>query len=135
MTSDIVVDAMKKALENKRITKNAIIHTDRGSQYASNEYRELLAKNSLRQSMSRKGNCYDNAQAESFFSRFKTELLEDGLFDDTQQTRSETFSYIEGYYNRVRIHSSLGYQSPEEFEKLLKFNQQRSRRSLVSCFT
>ena len=123
MTADIVVDAMKKALEMGRIKHNAIIHTDRGSQYASNEYRRLLANNNLRQSMSRKGNCYDNAQAESFFSRFKAELLEGGLFENTGQARSETFSYIEGYYNRVRIHSSLGYQSPEEFEKLLKSNK------------
>jgi transposase InsO family protein len=134
MTTDIVIDALRKALANN-IKRNAIIHTDRGSQYASNEYRQLLAKNKLRQSMSRKGNCYDNAQAESFFSRFKTELLEGGLFEDTEQARSETFSYIEGYYNRVRIHSSLGYRSPEEFEKLLKFNQQRSTRSSLSCFT
>ena len=124
MTADIVVDAMKKALANKRILSNAIIHTDRGSQYASNEYRQLLANNNLRQSMSRKANCYDNAQAESFFSRFKAELLEGGLFEDTGQARSETFSYIEGYYNRVRIHSSLGYKSPEEFEKYLKSNNQ-----------
>jgi len=122
MTADIVVEAMKKALAN--IRHNAIVHTDRGSQYASNEYRQLLADNNLRQSMSRKGNCYDNAQAESFFSRFKTELLEGGLFENTGQARSETFSYIEGYYNRVRIHSSLGYRSPEEFEKHLKLNNQ-----------
>lgn len=135
MTLDIVVDALKKALANKRINHNAIIHTDRGSQYASTEYRQLLAKNNLRQSMSRKGNCYDNAQAESFFSRFKTELLEGGLFEDTEQARSETFSYIEGYYNRVRIHSSLGYLSPEEFETFLKTKQQRSTRSSLSCFT
>ena len=90
MTADIVMDAMKKALANKRTRHNAIVHTDRGSQYASNEYRQLLANNSLRQSMSRKGNCYDNAQAESFFSRFKAELLEGGVFEDTGQARSET---------------------------------------------
>jgi len=135
MTADIVVEALKKALANDRIKPDAIVHTDRGSQYASNQYRRLLADNSLRQSMSRKGNCYDNAQAESFFSRFKAELLEGGLFENTGQARSETFSYIEGYYNRVRIHSSLGYRSPEEFEKLLNDKQQRSTRSLVSRLT
>ncbi len=67
--------------------------------------------------MSRRANCWDNAQAESLFSRYKAELLEDGVFEDTPQARSETFSYIEGYYNRVRRHSSLGYKSPDEFER------------------
>jgi putative transposase len=70
--------------------------------------------------MSGKGNCYDNAQAESFFSRFKTELVEEGVFEDIEQARSEIFSYIEGYYNRVRLHSSLGYKSPMEFEQELQ---------------
>ncbi len=67
--------------------------------------------------MSRRANCWDNAQAESLFSRYKAELLEDGVFEDTSQARSETFSYIEGYYNRVRRHSSLGYKTPAEFER------------------
>ncbi len=70
--------------------------------------------------MSGKGNCYDNAQAESFFSRFKTELIEGGAFEDISQARLEIFSYLEGYYNRVRLHSSLGYKSPIEFELELK---------------
>lgn len=66
--------------------------------------------------MSGKGTCYDNAQAESFFSRFKAELMEDGVFEDLEQSRSEIFNYIEGYYNRVRLDSSLGYKSSLEFE-------------------
>ena len=70
--------------------------------------------------MSGKGNCYDKAQAESFFSRFKTELIEGGAFEDIEQARLEIFSYIEGYYNRVRLHSSLGYKSPLEFATELK---------------
>lgn len=70
--------------------------------------------------MSGKGNCYDNAQTESFFSRFKAELIEDGVFEDLDQARSEIFSYIEGYYNRTRLHSSLGYKSPIEFEMELE---------------
>ncbi len=94
-----------------------IVHTDRGSQYASNNFRALLAANECRQSMSRRGNCWDNAQAESLFSRYKAELLEDGIFESVEQARSETFSYIEGYYNRVRRHSALGYKSPDEFER------------------
>ncbi len=72
--------------------------------------------------MSRRAKCWDNAQAESLFSRYKAELLEDGLFEDTAQARSETFSYIEGYYNRVRRHSSLGYKTPAECEREYNIN-------------
>ena len=80
----------------------------------------VLKKHGLRQSMSGKGNCYDNAQAESFWARFKTELVEDGAFRSVDEARSETFSYIEGYYNPIRRHSSLGYLSPIEFERKLE---------------
>jgi putative transposase len=83
--------------------------------------------------MSGKRNCYDNAQAESYFSRFKAELLENGKFENLEQAKSEIFSYIEGYYNRTRIHSSLG-KNPAEFEKELKIkNKQRSKESFVSA--
>ncbi len=82
--------------------------------------------------MSAKGNCYDNAQAESFFSRFKTELIEGGAFENIEQARIEIFSYIEGYYNRVRLHSSLGYKSPLEYEKELKNNNKSRSESFVS---
>ena len=99
--------------------KNAIIHSDRGSQYASVEYRRLLYINGFRQSLTRKGNCCDNAQAVSFFSRFKAELFEDGIFESFEDARSEVFSYTEGYYNRIRLHWVLGYQSPLEFERNL----------------
>jgi len=119
MTADLVVRALKMALRRGLIKRGAIVHTDRGSQYVSNAYRELLALHDIRQSMSAKGNCYDNAQAESFFSRFKAELMEDGLFEDVRQAISETFSYIEGYYNRIRRHSGIGYLSPIEFERQL----------------
>ena len=80
--------------------------------------------------MSRKGNCYDNAQAESFFSRFKAELVENGVFESVTDAKSEVFSYIEGYYNRIRLHSGIGYRSPLEFEKCLE-NKMRSRESFV----
>jgi transposase InsO family protein len=119
MTAELVVRALLMALRRGLIGKGAIIHTDRGSQYVSNLYRELLERHSLRQSMSGKGNCYDNAQAESFFGRFKTELVEGGVFEDAAQAGSETFSYIEGYYNRIRRHSGIGYLSPMEFERQL----------------
>ena len=120
MTAQLVIDVFLQARLKGLIGRGAIIHTDQGSQYASVEYRRLLYIGGLRQSMSRKGNCYDNAQAESFFSRFKTELLENGKFETLEQAQSEIFTYIEGYYNRIRLHSSLGYLSPLEFEKELK---------------
>jgi transposase InsO family protein len=132
MTAELVVKALRMALRNGLIRPNAIIHTDRGSQYVSDVYRELLQIHGLRQSMSAAGNCYDNAQAESFFSRFKAELVEGGVFESVEQARTETFSYIEGYYNRIRLHSSLGYLSPMEFEKQLKIKTKRSRESFVS---
>ncbi len=96
-----MIKAFEKAVNIGGITSGTIIHTDRGSQYVSNNFRSLLQAHGCRQSMSRRGNCYDNAAAESFFSRYKAELLEGGVFEDMSQARSETFSYIEGYYNHV----------------------------------
>lgn len=135
MTGQLVLDAFNRARRRGLIKRGAIIHTDRGSQYASVQYRRLLYINGFRQSMSGKGNCYDNAQAESFFSRFKTELIEGGIFESVEQAHSEIFSYIEGYYNRIRRHSSLGYLSPIEFEKQLKIKNGGTKQSFVSCFS
>lgn len=131
MTTQLVMDALGQALSRKLIKRNAVIHTDRGSQYAATQYRRLLYIKGYRQSMSRKGNCYDNAQAESFFSRFKAELLENGIFETVEDAKSEVFSYIEGYYNRVRLHSGIGYRSPLEYEKQLENKIRRSRESFV----
>lgn len=108
MTAQLVIDVFLSARRGGLIGKGAIIHPDRGSQYASVEYRRLLYVNGFRQSMSRRGNRYDNAPAESFFSRFKAELIEDGVFESIEDAKSEVFSYIEGYYNRIRRHSGLG---------------------------
>jgi transposase InsO family protein len=135
MTAQLVVDAFLRARRRGLIEKGAIVHTTRGSQYASVEYRRLLHIHGFRQSMSAKGNCYDNAQAESFFSRFKAELIENGIFESVEQAKSEIFSYIEGYYNRTRLHSSLGYKSPMEFEMELKIKNQRRKDSFVSTFS
>ena len=133
MTAQLVIEVFLQARRRALIGKNAIIHTDQGSQYASVEYRRLLYSGGFRQSMSRRGNCYDNAQAESFFSRLKAELVENGIFESVEDARSEVFSYIEGYYNRVRLHSGLNYQSPLEFEKHLKLKTTlRSNESFVS---
>jgi transposase InsO family protein len=128
MTQELVISALRKAVCKGLVKAGAIVHSDRGSQYASNGFRRLLQQNCFRQSMSGKGNCYDNAQAESFFSRFKAELMEGGVFEDIEQARSEIFSYIEGYYNRVRLHSSLGYKSPMEFEMELQTKNEGGRR-------
>ena len=135
MTTDLVMKALQKAINKGLVTAGAIVHTDRGSQYAANDFRALLARNCFRQSMSGKGNCYDNAQAESFFSRFKAELVEGGVFENVETARSEAFGYIEGYYNRVRLHSGLGYKTPLEYEWELKIKERRSRESSVSIST
>jgi transposase InsO family protein len=133
MTAQLVIDVFLQARRRGLIGKGAIIHTDQGSQYASVEYRRLLYINGFQQSMSRKGNCYDNAQAESFFSRFKAEVVENGIFESIEDARSEVFSYIEGYYNRVRLHSALDYKSPMQFENELKLKiKTRSSESFVS---
>ena len=135
MTAELVVSALRKATSGGLVAAGAIIHSDRGSQYASKDFRSLLHTDGFRQSMSGKGNCYDNAQAESFFSRFKAELIEGGVFEDVEQAKSEVFSYIEGYYNRTRLHSGLGYKSPLEFEMELKTKNGGSRDSFLSTFS
>ncbi len=117
MTEQLVTKALAKAVERGAVTHGTLIHTDQGSQYVSNNFRALLKELGCQQSMSRRGNCYDNATAESFFSRYKAELLEGGAFENVSQARSETFSYIEGYYNRARRHSALDYKTPDEFER------------------
>ena len=117
MTATLVVEALQMALRRGFVKRNAIIHTDRGSQYASTEFRQLLRRCRMRQSMSGKGNCYDNAQAESFFSRFKTET-DVKIFASTDEARREAFDYIDCYYNRIRRHSTLGCKIPE-FERRL----------------
>jgi len=92
MTAELVISALQKAIMKDLVKAGAIIHADRGSQYAANNFRLLVPKSCFRQSMSGKGNCYDNARAESFFSRFKAELLEAGVFEDVEQAESEVFS-------------------------------------------
>jgi len=131
MTDELVTKAFAKAVASGGIGAKTIVHTDRGSQYVSHNFRRILQANQCRQSMSRRGNCWDNAQAESLFSRYKAELLEGGVFEDASQARGETFSYIEGYYNRVRRHSALGYKSPEEFEREWKIKTREANSERV----
>jgi putative transposase len=117
MTAELVIEALKKAIIREHLPAGLIVHSDRGGQYVDAELRNLLKRQGFEQSMTRADETYDNAHAESLFSRYKTELLEDGAFCNLEQARSETFAYIEGYYNRTRRHSALGYLSPENFER------------------
>jgi transposase InsO family protein len=117
MREELVV-AFKKALGNRNVAGGLIIHSDRGGQYAGKKFRKLLSGQALLQSMSGADNPYDNAFMESYFSRFKAELLEGGAFESLEDARTEIFEFIEMYYNPIRRHSSLGYISPVAFERL-----------------
>jgi transposase InsO family protein len=113
--SKLVTDTITKAILNRNPGKGLIFHSDRGSNYCSKEVRELLANNKIRRSNSRKGNCWDNAVAESFFGSLKREL-EYNVFGSIEEAREILFDHIEVFYNRQRLHSFLNYQSPQEFE-------------------
>ena len=119
---DTVIAAFKKAVRNRPILPGLIFHSDRGSQYVSDEFRKLLDSEKCIQSMSRKGNCWDNAVAESFFKTIKVESLYRHKFENAQQVYSAIFDYIDGWYNTRRIHSSLGGKSPREMEGFLAAN-------------
>jgi putative transposase len=116
MTAALVCDALDAAIRLRRPKPGLIFHSDRGSQYASHAFRRRLWRHQIRQSMSRKGDCWDNAVAESFFATFKKELVRNRAFETRSHARSETFEYIEVFYNRQRAHSLLGYASPNAFE-------------------
>ena len=115
----LVLEALDAALRQRRPKENSglICHSDRGSQYASGDYQRVLSDNGITCSMSRKGNCYDNAPVESFFASLKRELVYRRRFATREEARTAVFAWIEGWYNRKRRHSALGYLSPEQFEK------------------
>ena len=117
MEATLVADALKMALARRNFPRDVIVHSDRGSQYASKLFRGLLSKNHLQQSMSRKGNCWDNACAESFFHSLKVELLYGEPLMSAENTREVVFEYIEIDYNRNRRHSANAFVSPEQFEE------------------
>jgi transposase InsO family protein len=119
LDAPLVVTALRMALHQHRYSQNLIVHSDRGRQFASAAYRHLLAQHGLTASMSRKGNCYDNAFIESFFSTLKYELVYHHRFCNFAHARTAIFDYIEIFYNRIRLHSSLAYQSPINFESQL----------------
>jgi transposase InsO family protein len=115
-----VVEAVRNAVHNRQPLEGLILHSDRGVQYASKKYQDLLRENKMLCSMSRKGNCWDNAPAESFFSTLKQELMGKCIFATREEANLAIFEYIEVYYNRKRKHSTNNYMSPEIYEKTSK---------------
>lgn len=113
----LIIQAIKQAILNRRPSKGLIVHSDRGSQYAGNDFKAVLAGNEFVGSMSRKGDCWDNAVAESFFHTLKVELIHRMRFATREQAKRMIFEYIVMYYNCKRAHSTLGYLSPLEYEK------------------
>jgi putative transposase len=120
MTTDLVVRAFEQAAAGRRPAAGLIHHSDRGSQYCSHEYQALLCGHGVKVSMSRKGNCYDNAPVESFFRTLKTEIAERPRWATHRDAADAIAQYIERFYNRQRLHSSLGYRSPAAFEATLR---------------
>jgi putative transposase len=118
MTSRLVVDALEMAVQRRRPEVGLLTHSDRGSQYASAHYQEMLAVQGITCSMSRVAQCWDNAPMESFFGTLKRELVHDEKYATHQEAKASLVEYIEVFYNRVRLHSSLGYVSPEVFERM-----------------
>lgn len=119
MRESLVTASLGKALRTRKVSSALMIHSDRGGQYAGNKFRKILQGRTLTQSMSDADNHYDNAHMESFFSRFKAELLQGGAFHNAEDSQSEIFEFIEMYYNPSRLHSSIGYLSPNNFENQL----------------
>ncbi|WP_046247506.1 IS3 family transposase, partial [Hymenobacter terrenus] len=119
MPEDLVSEALRRALVVRRPPAGLVIHSDQGSQYTATRFKDLVAKHGALQSMSRRGNCYDNAHAESFWSRFKAELLDGGSFPGLAEAKLEISHHV-AYYNAERRHSALGYQSPNHFETQLQ---------------
>lgn len=117
MTTTLVMDALDMALAQRKPTVGLLHHSDRGSQYASLAYQDRLAAQQMEVSMSRTGNCYDNAVMESFWATLKTERVYDQSYQTRSEARTDIFLFIEGFYNRRRRHSALGYLSPDQFER------------------
>ena len=117
MTSRLVVDALAMAVQFRLPKEGLLAHSDRGSQYASEHYRRLLAKHGIECSMSRRANCWDNAPMESFFASLKKELVHHEDYQTREEAKASIFEYIGVFYNRKRRHSSLGYKSPAEYEQ------------------
>ena len=119
MRAELVVDALRMAIARRRPGEGLLHHSDRGVQYASEDYQHLLRSHGIECSMSGRGDCWDNAVMESFWGTLKTELVNHENYETREQARASIFEYIEVFYNRQRLHSALGYVSPEQFERSL----------------
>jgi putative transposase len=117
MTRQLVIDAFKAAMDKENPDEGLIFHSDRGVQYASYDYQDLIRENGFVQSMSAKGCCYDNACAETFFASLKKDKLYGRKFKTRSEARSVIVEYIELFYNSRRLHSTLGYKSPKEYKR------------------
>ena len=120
MRAELVNQALAMAICQRQPAAGLIMHTDRGSQYGAASYRQLLSQHGIEPSMSRKGNCWDNAVAESFFHTLKTELTYLEEYDTHEDAQTAVFEYIEVFYNRQRCHSANGYLAPLVYEQALK---------------
>ena len=116
MTNQLIIDAYKMAVSARKVAPGLILHSDRGVQYRSGEYQHLLITEGIRPSMSRKGNCWDNAAMESFFARLKVESIYGESFKGKKEAYACVFEYIEMFYNSVRRHSANSYLSPNNYE-------------------
>ena len=116
MTTELILDAFNMAVARRKVKPGLLLHSDRGVQYRSGEYQQALLDRKITPSMSRKGNCWDNAVMESLFGRLKVELIYAVAYKSKHEAYSGLFEYIEVFYNRIRRHSSLGYKSPVQFE-------------------
>jgi putative transposase len=126
LRSELACDALRMAIQRRSPATGLICHSDRGVQYACRAYRQLLDRHGMICSMSRRGDCYDNAPAESFFATLKGERLAREEYATHDQARGAIFEFIEAFYNRDRLHSSLGYKSPEAFEAAYQLSQNRA---------
>ncbi len=127
LAATIVIDALRMALAHRGPQPGLLHHSDRGSQYACDDFQRLLDEHDLLCSMSRRGNCYDNAPTESFFGKLKTEWVHGEDYLTRNQAIGHVFNYIELFYNRKRKHAALGYLSPAAFEEL--FHKQSSQQA------
>jgi putative transposase len=116
LRAELPLAALAMAISVQRPPAGLIHHSDRGVQYASAEYRKMIQAAGFRASMSRRADCYDNAPMESFFHTIKTELIHHRHYATREEARRDVFAYIEGFYNRKRLHSAIGYLSPTEME-------------------
>jgi len=120
LARELVLDALIMAVWRRRPKQRVMVHSDQGSQYGSDDWQRFLKSNNLEPSMSRRGNCWDNAVAESFFSSLKKERIKKRIYKTRVLAKSDVFDYIESFYNRTRRHSHLGGVSPEAFERASK---------------